>query len=584
MPDNLLPAPVITLVQYTVGELQVGWDPAGYTEFVINLKDNSGIDINQPASGPSVVILITLEPTDTYTVTVIAMQDGQPGPSSQPRTVIAAPPVYSQLKYTLIGGIGNLDMKWAAVNGADAYVTLVAAKDGSYKTNILSVDPACQLGKILDPKGDYEVSTIGVSADGVVLGPPDDILTAIVAQATFTLLQYSLTGTAGSLSVQWGAVNNADHYSTRVKTADGSFDQQYPSSTPYVEIPVTLDPIKTYAVTVATSADDGVIIGPVSSPRTPLLIAPVVTQIEYTSNAGVGLLKTTWKALQNVPLYITTVQAEDGSIKRNIPSVTTSSQLNETLPADRKYDLTVYGASVDGVVLGPASTILHPIVAAAALTLIEYDLPAGNGSLTIQWGAVLSADLYVTTIQATDGSFSTNIPTTDTSSLLSKTLDDTTTYTVVVSSMNSSGIVIGPPSILYTAIILYVADLMLNCSATQLIAHWDIPAKLAGLTFEANLLRAGVSIDTKSTTANTLPFDFSLTPATIYTTRIRATGGIVKGPWSPFAQGPYSTALVYAYDALARLTAVTWDSTTRQGYTFDDPGNITTISIASLPA
>jgi len=580
MPD----APTIALVKYTIGELQVQWDPATYTDFVVNLKDSGGIDLNQPATGTSAIIEITLDSTDTYTVTVIAMQNGQQGPSSQPRTVIAAPPVYSQLKYTLIGGIGNLDMKWGAVSQADAYITTVEATDGSYMTNIPSVDPNCQLGKILDPTVNYEATTIGVSADGVVQGPPDESLTAIVAQAAFTLLQYSLTDAVGSLTVQWGAVRNADHYSTRVKASDGSFDQQYPSTTPYVEIPVTLDSTKTYTVTVATTADNGVIIGPVSQVLSPLLKAPVVSQVQYTLDTGLGVLTTTWSALQNVPIYVTTIQSEDGSIKRNIPSVAPSSRLQETLPPDKLYDLTVVGASADGVVVGPASSLLHPIIATASLTLIEYDLSAGNGSLTTQWDAVISADLYVTTIQATDGSYSRNIPTTDPSSVLSATLDDTRTYTVVVSGMNSGGIVLGPPSILYTAIVAGIADPMLNCSATQLIAHWTIPPKLAGLTFEAGLFKAGISIDTRSTTTNTQAFDFGLTPATVYTSRIRATNGIVKGPWSLFTPGPYSTSLVYTFDALARLTAVTWDSAMRQGYEFDNSGNLTTISIASVPA
>lgn len=482
--------PAITLLKYSIGHLQVDWDPAGFTDFIVNIKDQAGrINVNIPVTGTTTVYDSVLDPTDIYSVTVIAMEGNSPGPASLTRAAIVAPPAYTQLKYTLLGGIGNLNMVWGTVKVADGYLTVVQATDGSFKKNIPSVDPTCLLGRILDPAVDYTVETIGISQDGVVQGPPNDLLTAIVASAVFSLMQYTIVDT-GVLTVQWGSVKNADQYTIKVKATDGTYDQSYTSSTPTIQIPATLDASKTYQVTVGGTAKSGVVIGPVNAPLSPLLVAPV-------------------------------------------------------------------------------------------LNMVDYALTSGNGTLTVKWAEVAGVDQYLTTVRATDGSYQKNIPGTTPQTVLSKTFGNAATYIVWVVCMDSTGVVIGPSSQAYNIIVATVNGLMLNCSTTQLIAQWSLPSVLNGKRFQTTLFKDGVSASQKTGTGNRQPFDEVLAAGIVYTSQVRAIDGIVTGPLSGLAQGPYKASLVYLYDDISRLTSITWNSKTKQSWTFDDPGNIKTISIAA---
>jgi len=489
--DTLKP-PVMTSLKYTIGKLYVAWDPQTFTDFVVTVESKSGsTKINQPATGNNTTIDKTLDPNDTFTVYITAMQDGNPGPKSTPRTAIIALPVYNELKYAFISGVGNLSVKWSKVNNAESYITTISAKDGSYKTNIPSVDPNCNLAKNLISTVDYNTISCGLSKDGVVIGPTCDPLTAIVAQPAVNTIRYSLNNADGNINVSWGAARNADQYYVRVKADDGSFDHEFPSTELQTNIKKTLDPLKTYKITVAGKAKQDIVQGPVSDEFTPIAEAP-------------------------------------------------------------------------------------------KLTLISYSLTDGKGILSTSWGDVNLADGYVITIKATDGSYLHNIPVTDITYDFEKTLDESKTYNVMVTATASSGIVSGPVSIIYTTIIWQVERPMLNHTGAKFIANWSIPAKLTGKNFECGLYKSGTLLNTETVAANKAEFIFSLDDATIYAAQIRAIEGIVKGPCTPLIQGPYSASLVYAYDPLARLTSVTWDAKTVVNYTFDNPGNITAITIAPV--
>ena len=669
-----LPAPELTLVQYTVGNLAVQWDPQTYSDFVVTVKNKSGsLEINQPATGSGTTIEKELNPDDTYTVVVTAMVGGKPGPAGKVRTALVTPPVYTQLQYTLTGGSGSLNMAWGAVTGAEAYMTTVRATNGSYQNNIPSTGPNCQLQKDLDETLDYQSTTTAISPDGVIIGPPGEPLTAIVAEPGLSLLQYSLTD-GGNLNVEWGDVRNATNYATTVKATDGSYDKDFPSTQSNVQIAESLDTSKTYQVIVVSTAADAVVIGPSSNPLSPLLISPSVTLLQYTLPQGNGSLETQWNAVPDATAYITTIQATDGSYKKNIPStepnsalnktldavksyqvivssfaddgviigpasepltaivvepsvsllqyslsdgdgslntnwgavnnatgyITTvsatdgsykknipsmepNSKLDKTLPVGKTYDVTVTGIGEGGVVIGPPCAALNPIVEAAVLSLVDYDLTDGDGSTTVNWGVVSEAEFYVTTVQATDGSYKKNIPGIDPSSVLNKTLDASKTYTVAVSSVADGGIIIGPLSTTYQLILDSTSGLMLNYTGTQLVANWTIPASLSGKTFESGLYKNNAKIDAQSTTDNRQFFNFTLDAGDLYTTKVRAVDGIVKGPWTPFSQGPYAASLDYAYDALARIQSITWNQQTEVAYTISDTGNIDTIAVAPVP-
>ena len=139
---------------------------------------------------------------------------------------------------------------------------------------------------------------------------------------------------------------------------------------------------------------------------------------------------------------------------------------------------------------------------------------------------------------------------------------------------------LGPVSKKYPAIINLVDHPMLNYTGTQLIAHWTIPQKLVGKSFAVELYKDSQKIADESTTNDQQEFHFTLDSGSIFKSRVRATKGIVQGPWTIFSEGPYAATLIYAYDQLARIESVTWNEKTKLGYTFDNSGNIETIAIA----
>ena len=278
--------------------------------------------------------------------------------------------------------------------------------------------------------------------DGVIIGPVSESLQPLLDAPVVSLLQYSLPDGKGKLRTVWSNIEDSESYITTVEATDGSFKKNIPSIDPNSTLMKDLDPQKSYEVRVVAMSDGGVIVGPFSDTLLAVVASPEVSLLQYTLPLGNGVLQTNWSDVKNATSYITTVQAKDGSFKKNIPSTEPNSQLEKTLPV-KIYDVTVTGFAEGGIVVGPTCTALHPIVEMPVIKLLHYTLPEGSGLLQTDWGIIEEAESYVTTVQAKDGSFKKNIPSTEPNSQLAKTLP-VKVYDVTVIGIAQGGVVLGP--------------------------------------------------------------------------------------------------------------------------------------------
>ncbi len=140
-----------------------------------------------------------------------------------------------------------------------------------------------------------------------------------------------------------------------------------------------------------------------------------------------------------------------------------------------------------------------------------------------------------------------------------------------------NGIVIGPASPELAAIIAYPGYVNLNYTGQNLLSDWIIPTSLQGKQFNCQLYKDSGKLADQVTGDSHVSFNYTLDAGAIYATRVRGESGVVIGPWTEPAQGPYAESTIFNYDTISRLKSITCHNTVTVTYTMDDPGNIISI-------
>ncbi len=576
--------PVISLLQYSLendqGKLETSWEPITDAELYITsvYTVDGSFKQNIPSTTTSCTLESTLNQTKQYKTTVCATANNGIviGPSSGELSAIIKAPDINLLQYSLENDQGRLDTSWEKITGADLYITSVYTTDGSFKQNITSTTTFCKLESTLDQRKQYKTIVFAMAYDGIVIGPMSNEFTAIIKAPEINLLQYTLINSEGKLYTSWGEIQGAELYITSVYTIDGSFKQNIPSTTTSCTLESTLDHTKQYKTTVCATANDEIVIGPSSGELSAIIKAPDINLLHYSLENDQGRLEISWEEVTGVE-YIISAYTTDGSSKVNIQSATTSCKLELTLDQSKQYKIVVCAIPYNAIVIGPSSGELSVIIKAPDINLLQYSLENDQGKLETSWEPVTDAESYITSVYTVDGFFKQNIPSTTTSCTLESTLDQTKQYKTTVCATANNGIVIGPSSGELSAIIVCPGHVNLNNTGQNLRSDWTIPTNLQGKQFNCELYKDNAKLAGQMTCDSYVLFNYSLDAGAIYTSQVRGESGVVKGPWTKLAQGPYAESIVYNYDTLSRLKSITCNNTITVTYTMDNAGNILSI-------
>ncbi|MEM9546391.1 MAG: hypothetical protein AAGA77_10470 [Bacteroidota bacterium] len=476
-----------------------------------------------------------------------------------------------------------LKVRWNPMSYSDFIVTVKIP--GGELTNYPASGDRITIDQDLSPDKSYQVLVTGI--DNGQPGQSSPSVNIISQQPVFQqILTVQISALSYSLDLIWSACTNADEY--HIELLGGENPQIYHTDKTSYKIVNDLDPAINYSLNITPLGSQDISEGPKSVSLEPILAKPVINMLSYSLPAEEeGKVKTVWANMEEVvTAYITQLKATDGSLLENQVSTDPNSEININLKDDLTYTITVSATGSNGVVIGPNSPPLTVIQHQPILSLLSYLIIDGDGTLNVNWNTVLNAGMYGTTITNSEGS-KQNFFGSDPSLDERLTFDQNLTYNLNVSALSSDGVVLGPASELFDIIIHSVEESSLNYTGTNLVLDFEIPSVLAGKTFVGELFKNGISINQQSTQNNKITYDQILEKAMIFTTEIRAEDGIVKGPKSPIAFGPYAAVVAKTFDGLNRLRTVTWNENNTGGwkqtsYTINDAGNLTKIETVTI--
>ncbi|HEY0372754.1 MAG TPA: hypothetical protein VGD79_12170 [Thermoanaerobaculia bacterium] len=387
-------------------------------------------------------------------------------------------------------------------------------------------------------------------------------------------MTYAL-GAVDTLGMGWPALTQtgADTYVVSIDSTGGS-RENIPTETNVFSLERTLDTRYVWTGAVSGSTFSGISTGPISESRTFILLPPILSGVSYDlaeTAAAWGPLEQPGAQKFVVTLIgNTTTKHETDDFHIGIPGV-----------RDPQYTwlLSVAAESSDGVSVGPSSQQVTLILAVPSLDELDYDL----AKLTPRWTKVpptVTVSGYL--VQLLDPHDLRNYQAGDVDELLiDVALQLDLTYELWVIAMN--GIVAGPKSGKLTPLVKPATHVRLdtNLAVQPLITNWTVPN--GGETaFLLQLYANGAAQPDQ--TAVTPPFTLAqpVTAGVAYALRLRPTGDKVKGPWSSLVPGPWLANIVYVYDRTARLTAMTWNGAATRTWSYDDAGNI--LSVTNTPA
>lgn len=164
--------------------------------------------------------------------------------------------------------------------------------------------------------------------------------------------------------------------------------------------------------------------------------------------------------------------------------------------------------------------------------------------------------------------------------------DKDKTYTVAVAPTGDK--TSGPKSGMQTLIIVAPSDAALSWNGAHLVARWSAMQPAAGTSrFEyiPGLFRDGSPQETGNpTTGLAYEFESAFGSGFIYTSMVRAVRGIVTGPWSGPATGPFAEDVTYGFDSLGRIMSFAVANYHTRTYRPDVFGNITSVTTTAVSA
>lgn len=384
-------------------------------------------------------------------------------------------------------------------------------------------------------------------------------------------MAYALTP-AGSLAAQWPALDQTGvaKYVFSVDST-GGLHRNYPTDTNAITIAETFDPNFLWTAQAAGVTYSGISIGPQGASRTMILRPPVLTAVEYD-------------LAQTIAAWVPLEQPGAGKFVATLIGGTTTKYETDdftiVIPGARDpqftWLLSVAAESTDGVVVGPASEQVTLILFAPTLDELDYD----TAQLTSQWTKVppsVVVDGYINRLDYPSGF--TNYPAGDVSEIVMDVrLDVNTPYTLRVNA--AKGVVSGPFSSALAPLTRPATHVRLETDLTvqPLVANWTKPN--GGETgFLLQFYKDGVP---QPGVSSMPPYNVpgGLLAGVAWQLRLRPTGDKVKGPWSNQVPGPWLANIVYGYDRMARLTTMSWNATVTRTWSYDDAGNLLSVTVA----
>jgi len=197
------------------------------------------------------------------------------------------------------------------------------------------------------------------------------------------------------------------------------------------------------------------------------------------------------------------------------------------LTAGVTYTASVCATSTDGVSVGPPSTTYTAITSAPTMTAV---VNTGAG-LALTWQSLAGCTGYQASQQVA-GSPVTTVAVTGTAYTFNSPVSISNATTCWVSATGGGGVVTGPPTPVYTALVGQPKWVQVAYNAGQMSLSWtavsDATANGYAITVQG-LTQPAYSVG--KVTATTIAA--TLTALTSYPTSIVATNGVVQGPPSP---------------------------------------------------
>ncbi len=578
MAENL----TFTHVIYDPGNLHAEWlalIPPRFTGFQVALTEAGNPPQYFQTQVPSIDIGQTLEPTKTYTLTVTVMVSGEPTSQSETVTLITAAPVVS-----LVDNSGlSLLLQWGPAQGTAITGYLALLVEEMRQSWTQTTDPATfttTFQQQLLPTARYTVSVRATGEEGVVLGPPSQVLAPITTAPTITSASNDVTET----NIWWIAAqgDQIEGYAANLLREGGSSSWQYTDgSARRTTFHQQLDPAFQYTVTVRATDANLIVFGPPSQILTMITGSPTIIMVD---NGGQNILMRWTGAGEGIIDGYLAMLEQTGSQRwsQSTDADTLQTTFNVQLSVEALYTIVVRATNSNNIVLGPPSQVLVPIAGAPGITMVDNS----GHNVRYDWTAAQGAGVegYLALLMQTGGSLWTQSTDKDTlTATFGQALSPANAYTTAVRGMNSGGIVLGPPSEILTPITTTPRNPTVNTTGTQIMVGWSADTNPIVTSYVADLFRDEASQGKQQVQGSPAIYTQPMAQGSIYTGTVRSGGDKLLGPWTELAIGPYAVDTAFAYDPFGRLATTTWNGANRITYTYDDAGNITSAQKSATP-
>lgn len=402
------------------------------------------------------------------------------------------------------------------------------------------------------------------AAVGTVTFPPPGapIGQAITAAPTFLSASYDGTTAAAS----WTAVQQPLVTGYRLVLFQGQSqvsEASGPATNGSIQKALTTPPY-----TLQVKATGANIEGPFSLPLVVIASAPGNVRVVTTT-----LIQASWDGISGVTSYRATL------LKNGAPLNTqpvTSTQVGFPLPLDTSaaYAISVAGATPDQISIGPASQPVAVILLAPTITAVAFD----GTTLTVDWTPVSEAGVTGYLVSVLDGAAEIAHATeTGTHAAIPVALQNKSTYTVVVRATGT--VTQGPNSPAVAILPVAPSGLYGGTDGTHVAAAWQ--ALTGAASYQAEVSIGGVFQPAEPAGGPSIVFTTAAQANAMYQVRVRGIRGIVTGPWSAAAPGPFLADWTITYDGFGRVLTRVGAGLSSTTYTYDELGNITSVTVTT---
>lgn len=397
------PLPLITVTAVVLsmvydtgpnGSLSVLWRAVaqtGVSGYVVVLSDGAGNQWTQHPTSAQTAFEQTLDSNKTYQLTVRATGSGGvvQGPVTAPLTAITASTQVLSMVYDVVPA-PQLTLLWRAVTQppADGYVVVLDEVGTSNQWVATPGGPTTQFTQPLDPKQQYTATVRVTGNGGVVQGPATAPLTAITLPTRMQSMAYSVTPSA-NLDLIWEPVGQpavTGYVAVLNQVGTGNQWNRTPQ-TPQAQFQQTLDPTQNYQATVRATGSNGVVQGPATAPLTAITAVPALSLLDYNPNSFI----VSWSRVTGTGIDGYEITITDATSTTRYPAGNSGqSTLAVTLDPTSTYSVIVRAIDASGIVRGPPSTPLAPLLTGPASPTLTFTGTAFNASWSTDHNPVVT--------------------------------------------------------------------------------------------------------------------------------------------------------------------------------------------------